>query len=286
MRDPEELVDPSLAGGSPPFTGRGVRLLATDIDGTLVRRDGSPSPRTLGAVKAATEAGLEVVLVTARPPRWVDSLVEQLGCHPLVVCSNGALLYDAVAREVVAEHALEPATAAEVIARLRREFLGVAVAVEVGLGYGQEPHYLAQWPVPTDAVVALAGALVADPVAKLIVRHAESGDPWELMERARRAVGGLAEVSSSGRTALIEITAAGVNKALALEIVAGRLGAPAASVVAFGDMPNDLPMLAWAGRSVAPANAHADVLAMVDHVTEDCEAEGVALVIEAILDAR
>ncbi len=260
--------------------------MATDIDGTLVRRDGSPSPRTLAAVRAAAEAGLEVVLVTARPPRWVDSLVEQLGCHPVVVCSNGALLYDAIAREVVAEHALQPAMAAEVLARLRAEFLGVAVAVEVGLGYGQEPHYLAQWPVPTDAVVALAEALVSDPVAKLIVRHAESGDHWELIERARRAVGGIAEVTSSGPASPIEIAAPGVNKALALEIVAGQLGAPAGTVVAFGDMPNDLSMLAWAGRSVAPANAHADVLAMVDHVTEDCDADGVALVIEAILDAR
>lgn len=77
-----------------------------------------------------------------------------------------------------------------------------------------------------------------------------------------------------------------MNKALALEIVAGQLGALPDGVVAFGDMPNDLPMLAWAGRSVAPANAHADVLAMVDHVTEDCDADGVALVVEAILDAR
>jgi len=266
--------------------GDGLRLLATDLDGTLVRRDGTLSPRTLAAVRAATEVGLEVVLVTARPPRWVESLVEQLGCHPVVVCSNGALLYDAIAREVLAEHALEPRVAAEVVARLRDEFLGVAVAVEVGMSYGQEPHYQAQWPVPADAVIAHAEALVTDPVAKLIVRHAEPGDHWELIERAQRAVGGLAEVSSSGHSAPIEIAARGVNKALALEIVAGQLGALPDGVVAFGDMPNDLPMLAWAGRSVAPANAHADVLAMVDHVTEDCDADGVALVVEAILDAR
>lgn len=67
--------------------------------------------------------------------------------------------------------------------RVRDEFLGVAVAVEVGTSYGQEPHYQAQWPVPADAVIAHAEALVTDPVAKLIVRHAEPGDHWELIER-------------------------------------------------------------------------------------------------------
>ncbi|HZT66841.1 MAG TPA: HAD family hydrolase [Acidimicrobiales bacterium] len=263
----------------------GVRLVATDLDGTLLRRDGTLSERTVAAVDRAARAGLGVVLVTARPPRWVDDIAARLACHPLAICSNGALIYDVHHHRLVAEHPIPPDVSAQVLARLRAEIEGVVVAVEAGMVYGQEPAYTPSWPPPPDALVAEAERLLAAPVAKMVVRHGESGDHWELVDRARRAAGGLVEVTSSGPGAPVELAAPGVSKAFALEIVAGQLGVKAEEVVAFGDMPNDLPMLAWAGCSIAPANAHPDVLAVVDRVTADCDLDGVAMVIEEEIDA-
>ena len=72
------------------------------------------------------------------------------------------------------------------------------------------------------------------------------------------------------------------GSAIALEILAGQLGVDSDDVIAFGDMPNDLPMLAWAGHSVATSNAHPDVLAVVDRITDHCDADGVAMVLEEL----
>ena len=83
---------------------------------------------------------------------------------------------------------------------------------------------------------------------------------------------------------LVEISAAGVTKAAALARVCDRLGIDAADVVAFGDMPNDLALLAWAGTSYAVSNAHPSVLAAADHVTASNDEDGVAEALAGIFD--
>jgi Cof subfamily protein (haloacid dehalogenase superfamily) len=268
------------------IVGGSVRLLASDLDGTLLRSDGTLSRRTVVAIQRAVAAGIRLVLATARPPRWVDPVAAKLACHPLAICSNGALIYDADARQLIAEHSIPPELAAHVLRRLRAEFDGMVIAVEIGMRYGQEPDYVAQWPVPPDALIAKADRLVAEPVAKLIVRHREPGDHWALVDRARRAVGDLVEVTSSGPEAPIEIAALGVSKAFALGLLANQLAVHRDEVLAFGDMPNDVPMLEWAGRSVAPTNAHPDVLAVADQTTLDNDSDGVAVVIEDLLNTK
>ena len=265
---------------------RAVRLVASDLDGTLLRSDGTVSSRTAAAVESVAAAGVHVVLVTARPPRWVRDVAGMLRCHPLVICSNGASVFDVTSGEVVAEHPIPKAAALEIVRRLRAVLAHVALAVESGLVTGYEPDYVGTWARPEDSVVADAEALLERPVCKLVFRHGEVEDHWKVMERVREVVGGLGEVTSSGPDAPIEIAAPGVSKALGLEGVAGRLGVGAHDVLAFGDMPNDLPMLAWAGRSVAPANAHPDVLSVVDRVTSDCDHDGVAEVLEELVLQR
>jgi Cof subfamily protein (haloacid dehalogenase superfamily) len=258
------------------------RLVACDLDGTLLRRDGTLSDRTISAVNRVASEGLEFVLVSARPPRWIDGLAASLQCHPLAVCSNGALIYDATTKELVAEHPLAPDAAAEVLRRLRNELEGVTISVEMGLRYGKEPQYPNKWPLSEDSIIAEAEQLLAEPVAKLCVRHSDSREHWELLELCRQAIGDLAEITSSSPDGLIEVAAPGVSKAFALELLARQLSVEPDEVIAFGDMPNDLPMLAWAGHSVAPSNAHPDVLAVVDRVTDDCDADGVAVVLEEL----
>lgn len=259
-----------------------VRLIATDLDGTIVRSDETISDRTRAALAAAEEAGLVLVFVTGRPPRYMAPVVEATGHRGLAICANGALVYDLDREEVVAEHVLEPAVAARVVAAVRDALPDVTFAVDRGLGFGHEPGYRARFAVPADVVVASIDELVSSPVAKLLARH-DGLDADELHARVRALVADLAEVTFSGIDGLLEIGASGVSKAFTLEHLATQHGIAAEEVVAFGDMPNDLPMLAWAGRGVAVANAHPDVLAAADEVTASNDEDGVALVVERLL---
>jgi hydroxymethylpyrimidine pyrophosphatase-like HAD family hydrolase len=267
----------------PVRLGEDIRIIACDLDGTLLRRDGSVSARTVAALDSAVRAGVTVVLVTARPPRWVDPVAAQLPCHPVAVCCNGALTYDADRRRVVDERPIAAAVARRAAELLRSELAGAAFAVEIGLSYGQEPDYPNRWPLPPEAVVSPVETLVTGPISTLIVRHTDPGDPWTVLERARQRLGTMVEVTCSGPDAPLEVAAPGVNKASALGRLADAAGVAAGEVLAFGDMPNDLPMLAWAGNAVATANAQPDVQAAVDYVTGDCDEDGVAEFLEALL---
>ena len=245
------------------------RVVATDLDGTIVRSDGTISTRTRAALTAAEAAGAMVVVVTGRPPRWLHGIAEQTGHHGLAICANGALVYDLHTEKVVESHPLAVADARRLVEELRSAIPGLAFGVEhVELGFAHEAAYQPRWVTDANTVVADVEALLSVPVAKLLGRH-EQMDPDELLARARAVVGEqLATLTHSSRDGLLEISAAGISKASTLESVCAERGLGAADAVAFGDMPNDLPMLAWAGHSVAVANAHPEVLAAADEVTE------------------
>jgi len=264
---------------------RSPRLLATDLDGTLVRSDGTVSGRSRRALELAERCGVLVVIVTGRPPRWLAPVVEQTGHRGLAVCANGAVLYDLHRERVVRSSLLEVAAAQEVVRCLREQIPGLAFAAErSGLPddrFLHEATYTVRWPQPLTVESQLAEVL-AEPMVKLLARHPDLGAD-DLLARARVAVGSSATLTHSSTDGLLEISAAGVSKASGLAALADERGIDAADVVAFGDMPNDLPMLAWAGHSVAVANAHPDVLEAVDEVTADHNDDGVAQVIERLL---
>lgn len=260
-------------------------LVATDLDGTLLRSDGTVSDRTRAALAAAEEAGALVVVVTGRPPRWMGRIGEEVGRTGLAICANGAIVWDLERQEVVRENPIDPGTAADVVRRLRDALPELAFAVERGTSFGHEPTYRPRSQVPDDVLVAHADELVAAPVAKLLARHDSMG-PDELLAAAAEVVGDLATLTHASTGGLLEISAAGVSKAVALEELAAGHGLGAADAVAFGDMPNDLTMLAWAGRGVAVANAHPDVLAAADEVTASNDEDGVAAVVERLTAER
>jgi Cof subfamily protein (haloacid dehalogenase superfamily) len=261
-----------------------MRLFATDLDGTLLRSDLTVSDRSRAALAAVEEAGRTLVLVTGRPPRWMPPVVEQTGHTGLALCANGATVYDLATERVVQEHLIDPEVGAEVVAAIRDALPDVSFAVERGgaQGLGHEHAYGVPYAASGDVVVAEVDELVAEPVAKLLARH-DDMDPDEMLARVREVVGDLAEVTHSSTWGLMEISASGVSKAVALARLADELAVAAEEVVAFGDMPNDLPMLAWAGHAVAVANAHADVLAAADEVTAANDDDGVARVVERLL---
>ena len=260
------------------------RLVATDLDGTIVRSDGTISDRTREAIARVEQAGVPFVMVTGRPPRWMAPIADATGHRGLAVCANGALVYDLHTERVVRSWLLDPADAREVIEALRRALPGIAFAVEKGPtdglpgGFGRESAYIPRWDAANVEVLPL-DELLAGGAVKLLARHEEMGSD-ALLEAARSHVGALVEATHSSNDGLLEISAVGVSKASGLAHLAEERGVEAADVIAFGDMPNDLPMLAWAGRGIAVANAHPEVLASAGEVTASNDDDGVARVIE------
>lgn len=262
-----------------------VRLVATDLDGTLLGNDGVCSPRTRAALAAVEDAGIQVVMVTARPPRWLHGLADVVGEHGLALCANGAFVYDVRSQQVLREHCLEGALVRDIAIDLRRALPEIVFAVETRIGFSRELGYLDDFTAPSDASAVTIEGLLDPAPGKILARC--GGMPADLLHSViTDVVGDRAVVSYSGATGLAEISAAGVTKAAALGDWCAIQGIDAADVIAFGDMPNDLPMLAWAGRCFGVANAHPDVLAMVDEVCASNEENGVAQVLEALLEAR
>jgi Cof subfamily protein (haloacid dehalogenase superfamily) len=262
----------------------GIRLIATDLDGTLLRSDGSVSARSIDALRAAEDAGIVVVVATGRPPRWVHPVAERLEHTGMAICANGAVVVDLHTERVLDARPFSREVVLKVAAAIRSGVEGVSFAVETtGRGFGQEPGYHTHvddfrnvpWVAPIDE-------LAGDDVVKLLVRHEEMS-PDELLQLARALAGDVAELTHSSKSALLEVSAAGVTKASTLARVAESHGIGPQDVVAFGDMPNDLPMLAWAGQSYAMANAHPDVLVAVERHAPANDEDGVARVIEGLL---
>jgi hydroxymethylpyrimidine pyrophosphatase-like HAD family hydrolase len=257
-------------------------VVASDLDGTLLRPDGTLDQRSRRALAAVEEAGAMLVLCTARPPRWLHPIAQAIGHQGLAVCANGGMVWDLRTESILETIALEPDVLAEVVSRLREALPGGSWAVERADGFCHEPSYEPRWPVPEGTIVGAIDTLIGQPAIKLLLRH-ETMSADALLEEARSVVGPLAELSHSNSSEpLLEIAARGVSKATALAQLCEERGIGREAVVAFGDMPNDLPMLVWAGHAVAVANAHPEVRAAADEITAGNDDAGVARVLERL----
>jgi Cof subfamily protein (haloacid dehalogenase superfamily) len=285
-------TSPAIAAEAIDSAAAPVRLVATDIDGTLLRSDGTVSDRTRAALQAAGDAGLLVAFVTGRPPRWLDVLIEQTGHLGLAVGANGAVIYDMRTEQILAAHLLDQALMLELGAELRAAFPRVQFAVEYGRGFAGEPGYVHDWavnppydrrgvPIAPPRVGSLE-EITDEPGVKLLAKDRQA-EADTFMSEAIRLVGDRATITHSSSYGLLEISAPGVTKASGLAELARSYGVPAAEVAAIGDMPNDLPMLRWAGRSYAVANAHPDVRAVADEVVVSNDEDAVAQLIESLL---
>jgi Cof subfamily protein (haloacid dehalogenase superfamily) len=257
------------------------RVVATDLDGTLLRSDGSLSGRARDAIAAAEAAGVPTLFVTARPPRWLDELADAVGGHGVAICGNGSFVYDVGAREVVASHGHDADLMAQVVADLRTAVPGIAFAVERADGMGREADFVAAEQVDSRSVGTFE-QITTSPVGKLLARSTGS-DPDAFLRDVLAVVDGRVELGYSGAVGLAEMTAPGVTKASGLATWCDEHGIAAADVWACGDMPNDLPMLAWAGRGFAVGNAHPDVLAAATDVLATNDDDGVAQLLESLL---
>jgi len=220
------------------------------------------------------------VLVAARGPRSVRVLAAELGLDGSAICSNGAITLDLASGEAVRTQPLGTEVAARLVRELRSRLPGILFAAE-SEEIVLEPGFAAWgWEPPPGTRYADGVELVAEPVAKLIVRH-ETHALEAIAEAARELAGDDAAVTIPGPWT-VEISAAGVSKAAALAELCADYGVVPDEVVAFGDYPNDLPMLEWAGYAVAVANAHPDVLRVADEIAASNADDGVALVLERL----
>ena len=261
-------------------------LIASDVDGTLLDPMDAVTPRTAAAVSAVVAAGVPFVLVTGRPPRWIPGVAQAAGLTGYAVCGNGAVLYDIGRDQVLRTHVIEPITLGDVVHTVARLIPDTSIAVErigvsanalAGHEFLVEPGYRHPWAERTP--VAPRAELIGRPAAKLLIRQPELTSQ-QLADAVGSMVDGMVDVTYSTDFGMIEISAAGVTKATGLAEIAEWLAAPTDTVVAFGDAPNDVSMLRWAGHGVAMGNAHPAVLAVADEITAANSADGVALVLE------
>ena len=185
---------------------------------------------------------------------------------------------------MIETHTFETGLLAAVIADLRSAVPGIILATETATG----PVFESHWPDPHGERVGRrtprgdVDGLVADPVGKLLALAPRLATE-ELLAIVREIVGERGRLAYSGAFGLAEINPAGVSKAVALERWSTERRISAAEVWAFGDMPNDLPMIEWAGRGFAVANAHPDVLAAADAIAPSNDDDGVAVTAEPLL---
>jgi Cof subfamily protein (haloacid dehalogenase superfamily) len=262
-------------------------LIACDVDGTLFDVDETITPRTRAAVRAAVAGGARFVLATGRPPRWVRPVVEELGFAPMAVCANGAVIYDPATDRVLSTRTLAVDTLGELAEIAARVIPGAGLAVErIGNSahdtatpqFVSSPGYEHAWLNPDNTEVSIEDLLSA-PAIKLLIRKSGARSADMAAELARH-VGTEGDITYSTNNGLIEVVPLGVSKATGIGEVARPWGISDGDVVAFGDMPNDVPMLRAVGLGVAMGNAHPDALAAADEVTTTNSEDGVARVLE------
>ncbi|MEU8923471.1 Cof-type HAD-IIB family hydrolase [Kitasatospora sp. NPDC048545] len=269
-------------GGDLPY-----RLIATDLDGTLLTSEETVSERTRAALAAATGAGALHIIVTGRSAVWARPVFDEIGYTGIAVCGQGAQVYDAGAHKLLTSLTLDRRLAALAVEKIEAETGPLAVAAnqdgldgQVLAGPGYELLIGSDLPV----VRVDRDGLLASPVSKLYVQHHALTDD-ALADAARRAAGDLVGVVMAG-PGVVELLPLGLSKATGLAVAARRLGVRAADTIAFGDMPNDVPMFGWAAHGVAMANAHEELLAVADTVTAGNDEDGVAVVLERLYPAR
>ena len=265
-----------------------IKVLATDLDGTFLGHEGTVSEGNRRALIEARARGLEVIFVTGRPPRWLPSIIEQTEFDGTIVSANGGIVIDAKRREVVQTFPMTTDAAREGITHLLKALPGLEFGVErstVGMKLvmsGQDiattgreisPNnefvmtagYQSRFGTPGDVPIGDIFDLVAGDRAVKIVARPPVGNTMsadELLEIFDSALDGILQPTHSNLyDVLIEISALGVTKGSTLAKVVATKGYEAADVAAVGDMPNDAPMLEWAGSPFVVANAHPSLLA-------------------------
>jgi hydroxymethylpyrimidine pyrophosphatase-like HAD family hydrolase len=259
-------------------------LIASDVDGTLLSVTETITTRTKDVLDRVVAAGTPFLLVSGRPPRWIPPIAKMAELEGYAVCANGAVLYDIGKDSVISAETLDPVQLKNIADTVKDLLPGSVVAVEREPRNGTEesfvcePDYASPWGDTKIPERSLAEA-VGMPGVKMLIRH--RGMTSDAMAQVVVPVlGDAVSITYSTNQGLLEFAKKDVTKATGLAAAAELFGIAKADVVAFGDMPNDIPMLTWAGHGVAMDNAHPEVRAVADEVTASNAEDGVAQVLE------
>lgn len=237
------------------------RLIASDLDGTFLGAEAKPHPANIKAAQEIIDAGIEFVVATGRPRRWLQPIAELRALDPLVIANNGASVGRLSAERPEITHPIQVDLMHEFLQRLPRE-LEPTIAVEYELGWAREPDYPTAHDDEEHLIGDIEEILSAEPVLKLLARteHVDT-DSWA--DIAVAAAGDLECTFSWSDTAgTVELAGPGVSKGTSLAELLRMRGISPTEVAAFGDMPNDLTMLQLVGYPFVMAGAH---LSLLDH---------------------
>lgn len=266
-----------------------VRMIATDIDGTMIRSDGSLSPRVKDAMAAALDAGIPVVPATGRPHAIAHDVIEASGLEDFWVFANGAITRHLARDELVRGFWLDSDVVISLVEDLRTQMPGAGFAVEFEDDLAFEPSFSKVVPLPPkpqpsdDILEPIMEALARGAQIQKLLAFQTETDVDTLFNKVSEVVGGRATPCYSGLN-FIELSRELVTKGMALDLLSADLGFDPSEVAVFGDNHNDLPMLEWAGRSYAMANATEDAKEAADEVIGTNDEDGLAIKIEELLE--
>ncbi|MEY9965566.1 Cof subfamily protein (haloacid dehalogenase superfamily) [Streptacidiphilus sp. MAP12-16] len=275
-------MSPTDSLGFTSHQPRPYDLIATDLDGTLLRSDHTVSERTQRALAAARAPGAVHIVVTGRSAAWTRPTLDAIGYTGLAVCGQGGQVYDAGAHRLLTSITLDRQLAQVALGKIEAETgpLFLAVSRE---GLDGEVLCGSGYRLPEDGDIVRVddpAELWTEPITRMFLQHAALSDD-ELTGIAQAIAGQLVDVVLAG-PGFVEVLPLGMSKATGLALAAARLGVRKDRAIAFGDMPNDLPMFAWAAHSVAMADAHPELLQAADEITLGNDADGVAVVLERL----
>lgn len=269
---------------------KNVRLIASDLDGTIIREDGTISPRTINAFLKARENGINIVFVTGRPFRWLTPVREAFDHLGTVICSNGAVLYDLEREKLIWSKTIDVSTLHKVREIIINAEPGATFAAETTRGLHLEAGFAE--PAERELISSFepldlcSTELLEQGVVKFLAKSRTKNADDFLASVAADLASLVTVTHSAKNVSLLEMAHPEINKSVALADYAKGLGIDPEYVAAFGDMPNDLEMLAWAGHGYAMASGHSSALAAASYRAADVEDDGVAQIIEKILDAN
>jgi Cof subfamily protein (haloacid dehalogenase superfamily) len=261
------------------------KLIATDLDGTLVRSDDTVSAYTHEVLDRVRAAGIRIVGATGRGPRLTSLTRNDIRVADFLVLAQGGWVLDQAESSYLLRSWLPGPMLAEALTRLQAEVGRLSVMVEA-LEHDDSPlwgDYDPTWRYPVVVEQRPRADCLTGDVIKAFARSFDLHVD-ELLEVARRIVpADVATVTQAGLN-YVEICPANVDKGTGLAVVAESVGVDPQDVLVVGDMPNDLPMFAWAGWSrVAVANAHPSLMAVADEVTLTNDQDGVAVYLDKLL---
>ncbi|NWO17762.1 MAG: HAD family hydrolase [Corynebacterium sp.] len=267
------------------------KFIASDIDGTFLNPEHRVVSRNRDVVTRAVQSGAHFALATGRPHRWIQPILEQIPLRPLCVTSNGAVVYDSEQDRILRAVEMDAEAMGDIVTTVQEimarhgdvsfavERAGVSANDPLDTLYVVDEIYAEQAPFEGFGVAPVRG-VVGQPAVKLIIRNPEM-QSQELFDLINPHVDPeVAHVTFSIPDGMLEVAAPGITKEIGVEFLASHYGVPQKDVIAFGDMPNDIEMLQWAGVGVAMANADQAVKDAAYMVTVSNAEAGVAHVLE------